>query len=1201
MSKDIGALVEQEILSRLEALQANTLYFITTKSVLLQGFKTYEMQRLESFSWQKGRAVLEATVLEEAFDDRRSKVSISIQDQGLRYRCSCRDWNAGNQCKHLICTLLSVINIFSPKLYYQARHDKSRIQNLKSELLQVRPGADQDAKHSTQKGLTLTSVPRPRQAAKSLYQLVIQTTETYPSIYVRKGGKIIDSTLHLPQALAVFIFSYYSISALQERFKHYLKIQGNHFPLILVSDYGEMPIEWDAKLHFQSKTELNICDDQIAVRSLCLLKGVVSEKVLRFWNFIVDLETGKLGSVQNTDGWRLFTEIDRLFDRPAYFDDDDLRGDRFKEKGHPDQRWIVRNSHFQIPLKVFQSFQLNFTKEAERGVLNDLVLKVKGQTTPPRQLKHRHRLHIESGHFDSSSLRAQCLLGESPDELPVPSLGATTASTFTFFLEINKRNLPSPLKALKRQVVLCETFLKLLTLTKKESGARVIRKALSNGDFVQYSIKRPARELLKRYFEAFLKQDLRIWASPAGWAIAPNDKRMEAQLYRIPFELFGVKIFNDISSYHEMRVPTKALHDQLPLLHLQCKLAGIDLHYQGKPISSTSWDFSFDAKREAGIDWFEIKPEISCNGKMMKEEEWQRLLEQNGVIEKDGEIHIADAATQKILKSLSLIYKKEKPDERTKRTLVQVPSLQILDWIALRKEGVRITLSDEDEALIKSLVEFKTIEKIRTPRRLQATLRPYQKEGLDWLAFLYQHRFGACLADDMGLGKTIQAISLLAAIKEKIVPSIVGKAGRVGEGGDGFSSDHPHHPHLIVVPPSLLFNWESEIERFYPELSIYSYVGKDRKCDFKGKDIVMTTYALIRRDIEKLKDIPFHIIIFDEAQAVKNVYAETTSAVRLLKSHFKLVITGTPLENHLGEYYSLIDLCLPGLLGEYESFRSETKRENEAMLKVMIARTRPFVLRRVKEAILKELPPKVEIDIYLDLTTKQRGLYQKTVASIKSAIDSAYAQKTHAQAKIIALTAILKLRQLCISTKLLDPDSGKQGEHSPKMSYLIKQLQELLEEGHSALVFSQFTSGLDLFEVDLKNSGIPFFRLDGKTPTQKRKDLVKGFQEGTEPSIFLLSLKAGGQGLNLTKASYVFHLDPWWNPAVENQASDRAHRIGQKNKVTVTRILMRHTIEEKMMFLKEKKSALYDTVMGGEEKSGRAYAISKTDFDFLLN
>jgi len=387
---------------------------------------------------------------------------------------------------------------------------------------------------------------------------------------------------------------------------------------------------------------------------------------------------------------------------------------------------------------------------------------------------------------------------------------------------------------------------------------------------------------------------------------------------------------------------------------------------------------------------------------------------------------------------------------------------------------------------------------------------------------------------------------------------------------------------------------------FTRKLKCYQYVGKDRIAEFSAYDVVLTTYALVRRDINELKKHSFHVIIFDEAQAVKNIYADTTSAVRQLNGLFKLVMTGTPLENHLGEYYSLIDLALPGLLGEYDDFKSQIKLDDSPFLQVLIRRTRPFVLRRLKDSVLKELPPKVESDIYLDLTNEQKTLYQQTVALISSKINNAYREKTSAQAKIIALTAILKLRQICISPRLLHPEADSNKNHSPKMIFLLNQLQELREEGHSALVFSQFTRSLDLLEAELRPASIPFYRLDGSTPTKKRKHLVKEFQEGETPSVFLLSLKAGGQGLNLTKASYVFHLDPWWNPAVENQASDRAHRIGQIQKVSITRILMRHTIEEKMMVLKKKKLALYDAVMGDTQKGGNAYTISKSDFDFLL-
>ena len=446
-------------------------------------------------------------------------------------------------------------------------------------------------------------------------------------------------------------------------------------------------------------------------------------------------------------------------------------------------------------------------------------------------------------------------------------------------------------------------------------------------------------------------------------------------------------------------------------------------------------------------------------------------------------------------------------------------------------------LPPEDEVLVERLLNFKQIEPIMLPKGLKATLRPYQQEGYRWLAFLYQHRLGACLADDMGLGKTIQAISLLAGIHEGIIQSSAPAQG----------------PHLVVLPPSLLFNWEQEIDRFYPDLTVHSYLGKERQADFDHADVVLTTYGLLRRDIAVLEQISFHAILFDEAQAVKNIKAGTTGAARRLNGSFKCVMTGTPLENHVGEYYSLMDLCVPGLLGDYDSVKGKFKTPSPALLDTMMQRTKPFVLRRTKKEILKELPQKMETDIYLELTDRQKTLYQQTVASIRSTISSAYRSKTSAQARIIALTAILKLRQICLSPGLLEKDKT---ETSPKLVCVLDRLQELMDEGHSALVFSQFTSFLDLVEQEFKTHDIPYVRLDGSTPTATRKKYVQEFQESKRPLVFLLSLKAGGQGLNLTKASYVFHLDPWWNPAVENQASDRAHRIGQKQKVSIMRLLM---------------------------------------------
>ncbi len=491
-------------------------------------------------------------------------------------------------------------------------------------------------------------------------------------------------------------------------------------------------------------------------------------------------------------------------------------------------------------------------------------------------------------------------------------------------------------------------------------------------------------------------------------------------------------------------------------------------------------------------------------------------------------------------------------------------------------------LSPEDEAVIERLLHFERIDPTRLPERLHARLRPYQKEGFHWLAFLYQHRLGACLADDMGLGKTIQAITLLGAVHEGLLEPAPGQ---------------PLGPHLVVLPPSLLFNWESELKRFYPELRIGFYTGKERSTEFQSCDVVLTTYGMVRKDIEKLKEHYFHVIVFDEAQAVKNIFANTTGATRQLRGYFKVALTGTPLENHLGEYYSILDLCLPGLMGDYDQLKAFIKLETSPMLDMLVRRTRPFVLRRTKDAILKELPPKMESDVYLELTEKQKSLYQHTVEQVRSSIEDAYRSKTQGQAQVIALTAIMKLRQLCVSPRLLDRTSK---DPSPKLDFVIGKLKELREEGHSALVFSQFTSFLDLLEEELKASELGFSRLDGSTAVKKRKHLVEGFQNGEAPPIFLLSLKAGGQGLNLTRASYVFHLDPWWNPAVENQASDRAHRIGQIQKVSITRILMRHTIEEKMMELKKRKLALYKAVLEDATRGGTGFSISKSDFDFLL-
>ena len=875
-------------------------------------------------------------------------------------------------------------------------------------------------------------------------------------------------------------------------------------------------------------------------------------------DFAFDKEAKTFSLIQNKKGWQIWNKaVDLLYETDSY---DDL----------PDSN----DTSFLLPKKLFQTMQIAYP--ADEGYKpQELLLKSDGQEARVQKAIAKYRLTITpDSHEELFTMTAECNLD---------GIECSPAYNVFGFFPRAEGSLSAPLRAQKRKKALYQAFFDMLSADSKTAADKIIKQSLATADFRKLRTKREARSFLQDHLALFMKKESRLLLHDTGWLSAHIDKAKEALLYKIPYNLFGCEIFRDTRQHNKMALYGEDLFGKLPELYEQLKVHDIELFFDKKPVKTSNWDFAFDAVRPSGIDWFEIRPEITCNGEALDTGLWQHILAGRGVIDKGDCIEVVDANANRIIRMISNIYRSSDKEKGLQKEIVQIPRLRILDWIMLRNSGVRVRLSTEDEEIISRLMSFEQIAPKPLPTKLKAKLRQYQKDGYFWLAFLYEHRFGACLADDMGLGKTVQAISLLAGIKEGLVscPSI-----------------NNNSPHLIVLPPSLLFNWESELKRFCPGLKTVFYTGKERSTDFNGYDIVLTTYGLVRMDIDKLKEIPFNVIIFDEAQAVKNIYADTTGAVRQLKAYFKLTMTGTPVENHIGEYYSIIDLAVPGLLGEFEDFKPLIRQEVSPVLDMIIRRTRPFVLRRTKEKVLKELPAKIETDIYLELTEKQKALYKKTVEQVRQTIDNAYKTKTQAQAQIIALTAILRLRQLCVAPQLLAPDIKEQ---SPKTGFLIEQLSGLLEEDHSALIFSQFTSFLDLLEEDLDKHGITYLRLDGSTPVIKRKKLILQFQDSEGPSVFLLSLKAGGQGLNLTKASYVFHLDPWWNPAVENQASDRAHRIGQTKKVTITRILMRHTIEEKMMELKKKKLALYKAVMEDASGTQKGLSIKKDDFKFLLS
>lgn len=575
----------------------------------------------------------------------------------------------------------------------------------------------------------------------------------------------------------------------------------------------------------------------------------------------------------------------------------------------------------------------------------------------------------------------------------------------------------------------------------------------------------------------------------------------------------------------------------------------------------------FDDQKE---DWFELKPSIRCEGMTIPAEQWEALLQGQLILQGEDGQQIAPRVDRKDLLSHLV--------DATGNGTATVHRLHLLDWVRLRQQGLDLRLPSAIDTLLQNLLEFEGIPKVSPPKNLKARMRPYQQSGFEWLVFLHQHRLGACLADDMGLGKTLQTIAFLLHLRNSL------------PAGKKLCA-------LAVLPPSLLFNWENELGRFAPRLKLGTYAGSDRDPSvFDEADLILTTYDILRIDIDRFPEKPFELVVFDEAQALKNHASRRARAARRLNRRFTLCLTGTPLENHVGEYHAIMDIVLPGLMGERKPFLQQLKDGDKSALH----RARPFLLRRSKNAILKELPPKMESNVPLAMSDTQREIYTRIVAEVRKEVREAYEEQTRAQAGIVALAALTRLRQACVSPALLghDPNTA-----SPKIEYLSDTLEALREEGHSVLVFSQFVKALDQIERRLRKGDIRPLRLDGGTSTRKRRTVVETFQNSSQPEVFLISLKAGGVGLNLTRASYVFHVDPWWNPSVENQASDRAHRIGQQQTVLVQRLLMRDSVEEKIMALKTRKKHLFDAIVGETEaEDGQGTpSLNREDFDFLIS
>ncbi|MDQ6830696.1 MAG: DEAD/DEAH box helicase [Gemmatimonadota bacterium] len=578
---------------------------------------------------------------------------------------------------------------------------------------------------------------------------------------------------------------------------------------------------------------------------------------------------------------------------------------------------------------------------------------------------------------------------------------------------------------------------------------------------------------------------------------------------------------------------------------------------------------SVSSSVSSGIDWFDLTAEVRFGEHVAPLSTLIESFKRGDatVMLRDGSMGMLQGELAERLAALAAMATVENGAIRFRRSQVALLDLLLASLPEVDVDATFATARAELRA-------FEQLMPVDAPASFSGTLRPYQREGLAWLQFLQRFGLGGCLADDMGLGKTIQVLALLARRREE-------KAGAS----------------LVVVPRSLVFNWKQEAARFAPELRVldHSIAGRGAGAlDVSEADLVLTTYGTLRRDAPELRDVEFDYVILDEAQAIKNAGTATSKAARLLRARHRLALTGTPVENRIEELWSLMDFLNPGMLGASTRFRTlmaDDAPEQRAMLSRAL---RPVMLRRTKDEVARDLPPRVEQTLMVELEPAQRRFYDELLAASRSELLSRVDQMGIARSKILILEALLRLRQAACHPGLID--RVRVDESSAKLDMLVPMLAEARDEGHKTLVFSQFTSFLALLRPRLDELGLAYAYLDGRT--RNRQAAVEQFQTDPACSLFLVSLKAGGHGLNLTAADYVFLLDPWWNPAVEAQAIDRAHRIGQARQVIATRLVARDTIEEKIIELQQRKRELAESILG-EDKSliGR---IGREELEMLL-
>ncbi|MGB7343210.1 MAG: DEAD/DEAH box helicase, partial [Pirellulaceae bacterium] len=623
-------------------------------------------------------------------------------------------------------------------------------------------------------------------------------------------------------------------------------------------------------------------------------------------------------------------------------------------------------------------------------------------------------------------------------------------------------------------------------------------------------------------------------------------------------------------------VPTGAIDFSLDSFQQSITVAPEDFLFLVETLQASGWEVTadgapiriateFNIDVVSGVDWFDLDANVNFDGVSASLPTLLKALKkgQRTVILDDGTQGMLPQEWLQKFVSIESCGQQHEDSIRFRRT-----QALLLDAMLAEQENVK---HDRNfKSFIKQLKSFEGVKPADPPKSFTGTLREYQRDGLGWFKFLQQFGFGGCLADDMGLGKTIQVLAMLDKRRTRRIPA-----------------DQSRKPSIVVVPKSLVGNWIEEAARFSPKLRLFNYTGTDRRSRYldehkQGRQphLLITTYGTLRNDTRLLSENDFDYVILDEAQAIKNPSSLSSKAARLLKGDHRLAMTGTPVENHLGDLWSLFDFLNPGMLngGMTSRLPQLDDKEDRKRIEHIGNSLRPFILRRTKQQVLKDLPDKVEQTLACDMSKPQRKLYDELREHYRIHLSKKVEELGLKRSKIHVLEALLRLRQASCDPRLVKPDCKVRGA---KLDLLLDQLEEIIGEGHKALVFSQFTSLLSLLRDDIESRGWNYEYLDGKT--RKRADKVKHFQSDDDCQLFLISLKAGGTGLNLTAAQYVFILDPWWNPAVEAQAIDRAHRIGQTNSVNAYRLICNDSVEEKIVELQTNKRELADAIISQDK------------------